>query len=228
MAGTMQGVVLVMAKAPVPGTVKTRLADALGADEAAALYRCFLLDTLDLVREVEAARALAYAPASGRAWFAATCPDFLLLPQGKGDLGARMTAAFAALFARGFGPVVTIGADAPTVPRSYVAAALAMLSAGRADVVLGPAQDGGYYLVGLTAPRPGLFENIAWSSADVLTQSLARVADLGLRVTTLPRWWDVDTPTDLARLTLTPSAGEGSARHTRAYLAARATARKTN
>jgi rSAM/selenodomain-associated transferase 1 len=219
--------VVVMAKAPVAGSVKTRLVPALSLAEAADLYHCFFLDTVELVREVPAARVLAYAPADARPWFGALCPDFELLPQTVGDLGARMAAVFDTLFARRAGPVVLIGADAPTLPAHHITRALAALARGATDAVLGPAEDGGYCLVGLAAPQPALFADVPWGTAEALARTLEHAAARTLRVVTLPSWWDVDTPDDLRRLaTAAPDEG-GPARHTRRYLAARAAAGRT-
>jgi uncharacterized protein len=216
--------VVVMAKAPVVGAVKTRLLPALAAEEATNLYHCFLLDTLDLVRGIAAAPVLAYAPAEAHAWFAALCADFALMPQTGVDLGARMAAVFANLFAQGTRPVVLLGADAPTLPADLIKEALATLDADASDVVLVPVADGGYCLIGLAAPQPALFSGMPWSTADVLARTLDRASALGLRAATLAPWWDVDTPDDLRRLASAAPEEGGPARHTRAYLAARAAA----
>jgi rSAM/selenodomain-associated transferase 1 len=213
-----------MAKAPVGGAVKTRLLPALRPEEAADLARCFLLDTLDLVREVDAVRVVAYAPDEARAWFAELCPDFALIVQSGADLGTRMAGAFAALFAQGAGPIVLLGSDAPTLPSRHIRRALAILDRGAADVVLGPVEDGGYCLIGLAASQPALFTDVPWSTDAVLARTLERAQALALRVATLPSWWDVDTPADVRRLAAMAADDGGRARHTRAYLAARAAA----
>ena len=212
--------VVVMAKAPMVGAVKTRLAPVLTAEEAADLYHCFVLDTLDLVRGVAAFRVLAYAPAESHAWFAATCPDFLLLPQSGADLGARMAHVFSTLFGQGAGPIVLVGADAPTLPTHLVTRALVTLEHGGGDVVLVPAEDGGYCLIGLAAPQAALFIDMPWSTPTVLARTLDRAAAEGLRAVLLESWWDVDTPDDLRRLAA--AAPDSAARHTRAYLIDRA------
>jgi rSAM/selenodomain-associated transferase 1 len=213
--------VVVMAKAPEPGAVKTRLGPQLSADAASELYGCMLLDTLDLVRQVPAARVLAFAPAEARARFAALCPDFALLRQEGADLGSRMAGVFAALFARRAGPVVLLGADAPTLPVHVVTQAITTLAAGAADLVLVPVVDGGYCLIGLTAARPALFADMPWSTTEVLARTLDRASALALRVALLREWWDIDTPDDLRRFE-SPGPDEGPARRTRAFLAARA------
>ncbi|PYM61267.1 MAG: DUF2064 domain-containing protein, partial [Candidatus Rokuibacteriota bacterium] len=120
-------------------------------------------------------------------------------PQRGRDLGERLAAAIGGELAAGPGPVLAIGADAPHVPAAALAEAAAALTRG-ADVVLGPAADGGYYLIGLRDPTPGLFTGIAWSTAGVLQATLARAAAAGLAVHLLPPSFDVDQVADLARL----------------------------
>jgi rSAM/selenodomain-associated transferase 1 len=194
-------VIAIMAKAPRPGRVKTRLSPPLSRAAAAALARAFLRDTVGGVARIPHARgAIVFAPTAARPLFARLAPGFRLVPQGSGDLGRRMARAFAALLAPGVPAVVLIGSDAPSLPRAVLERALRVLEAPRTDVVLGPSEDGGYYLIGMRAPHPALFERIAWSTGSVLQTTLARAERQGLRVRMLRRWWDVDTPADLARL----------------------------
>jgi rSAM/selenodomain-associated transferase 1 len=194
-------VVAIMAKAPRAGRVKTRLSPVLSPAAAAGLARCLLLDTVDRVGRIEHARpALVYTPRTARRFFARVAPGFVLVPQRGGDLGRRLRSAFERLLGLGAGPVVVIGSDAPSVPTSVLERALEALHDRRTDVVLGPSQDGGYYLIGLRRPSAGLFAGVAWSTPAVLAQTLARARARRLRVTVLRRWWDVDTPRDLARL----------------------------
>jgi rSAM/selenodomain-associated transferase 1 len=194
-------VVAIMAKAPRAGRVKTRLSPPLSPAAAARLARCLLLDTVDRVGRIERARpALVYTPRASRRFFARIAPGFLLVPQPGGDLGRRLRSAFERLLGLGAGPVVVIGSDAPSLPTSVLEQALEALHDRHTDVVLGPSGDGGYYLVGLRRPSAALFTGIAWSTPSVLAQTLARARARRLRVTVLRRWWDVDTPLDLARL----------------------------
>ena len=124
---------------------------------------------------------------------------FRRLPQRGGDLGARMRRTFLHLLRQGYGGVVLVGGDSPTIPASRLVEACRALRAG-ADLVLGPARDGGYYLVGLRRDRPPLFRRVAWGTAGVLRTTLrrARRAHLGIRL--LKPWYDVDRSADLIRL----------------------------
>lgn len=207
----------VMAKAPRPGQVKTRLVPPLTPEGAAALYRAFLLDTFDTVRRVRgAAPAVAFAPADAEAAFTDLAPDLLRLPQGEGDLGARMAGVVDGLIGRGFERVLLIGGDTPTLPTSVLDEAVARLAEG-SDLVLGPSDDGGYYLIGLRARQPSLFEGIAWSTETVLAETLRRAARARLSPALLPSWFDVDTAAELPRLKGTLGGAEG--RQTGAFLA---------
>jgi rSAM/selenodomain-associated transferase 1 len=186
------------AKWPAPGAVKTRLA---GTDPAwaAHLARAFLLDTLDRLSAVAARRVLAYSPAEAAKDFAALAADrFTLVPQGEGDLGRRMASFFGDRLAEGARAVVLVGTDSPTLPAAFVKEAFASLQ--EADVVLGPACDGGYYLIGCRGRLPPVFDGIAWGSAAVLAQTVARLSDPNWRLALLPPWYDVDTPADWSLL----------------------------
>lgn len=209
----------IMAKAPRAGEVKTRLCPLLRPGEAAALARAFLLDAIALVAGVGTARpAIAYAPAEAAPVFAALAPGFALFAQRGADLGARLAHAFEDLLATGAPAAVVIGSDVPTVPRAHLEAALTHVA--DADVVLGPSEDGGYYLIGLRAARAELFRDMTWSVSGVLEETVGRARRLGLRVALLPTWFDVDTGEDLARLEASLAVSAG-ARHTRGFFAAR-------
>lgn len=199
-SGTGIAIALVV-KAPVAGRVKTRLCPPLRPEDAAALYHCFLLDSLDRVRRLRSARpAVAYTPEDARPFFERTCPGFVLVAQQGPDLGARLASTFQQLFEDGFGPVVAIGGDTPTLPPRFLELAVELITDPRIDVVLGPCEDGGYYLIGLRRPRPELFAGISWSTDRVLCETVRRAAALGLTLASLPQWYDVDTPADLRRL----------------------------
>jgi rSAM/selenodomain-associated transferase 1 len=197
-------ILAIVAKAPRAGDVKTRLCPPLSPSDAAALHGAFLGDTVDLVRAFIGARgAFVFTPADAETYFAGLAPDFLRFAQQGADLGARLQHAFEALFAAGAPAVIVIGADAPTLPVACIADALDRLAHEGVDVVLGPTDDGGYYLIGLTRPRPALFDGIAWSTPGVREQTLARASAAGLTVALLPAWFDVDRPADLERLDAT-------------------------
>ena len=190
-----------MAKAPRAGEVKTRLCPPLTPEEAAELYRCFLHDTLDKVRACSAAiPVLSYAPPSARDIFTALAPGFTLIPQHGDDLGARMADCFAQLFAQGYQAVALTGSDLPTLPPDVFQQALHLLTTAHIDVVLGPSEDGGYYLIGLRSLHRTLFENMTWSTPQVLVETVKRAEAQQLRIAYLSTWYDVDTPEDLARL----------------------------
>jgi rSAM/selenodomain-associated transferase 1 len=189
-----QKVLGLFAKWPTPGTVKTRLAH----DDAAwgaRVAHAFLLDALQRFAAVEAQRLLVFSPVEREADFAVLAADrFALTPQADGDLGQRLAAFFAQQFDAGARAVVAIGTDSPTLPVEHVERAFAKLD--NADVVLGPATDGGYYLVGCGAAHPPLFDNITWSSRRVLADTIAALAEPRWRLALLPPWYDVDTPDD--------------------------------
>jgi rSAM/selenodomain-associated transferase 1 len=186
-----------MAKYPAPGRVKTRLAGALGDERACTLYRAFVLDLADRLAALPYAVRWAFWPVE--APFATLVPGAPCTPQRGRDLGERMANAFVAAFAEHPSPVVMIGADAPHVPSEWLAEAFTALADG-ADAVLGPAEDGGYYLIGLAGPTPGLFTGVPWSTSEVLDATLARAAGLGLATRLLAPSFDIDEPDDVTRL----------------------------
>lgn len=193
-------VIIVMVKAPVPGTVKTRLVPPLSAEAAAGLAAALVQDAVRNACPI-AAVLTAYAPIDGKALLETLLPDGLhWTAQRGGNLGERMSAAMTDAAALGFSPLVVIGTDSPTLPQAFVAEAIQALQENAAGVVFGPTEDGGYYLVGTRQPQPGLFDGVAWSTNLALTQTAANAARLNLRPYLLPTWHDVDTGEDLARL----------------------------
>jgi len=186
--------VILFAKAPAVGRVKTRLAVRMAAKEATRLYEAFLRDSLAIVRAAKCdLRVLAYTPPEAEAEMKQMASKgFWFHEQAGRDLGERMVDAFKTAFEEGFRRVVILGADSPTLPVRYVNQALRALK--RVDVVLGPALDGGYYLVGLAKPRPELFRGVAWSTPKVLSQTIRRIKRTGLSLHLLPPWYDVDAP----------------------------------
>jgi len=211
----------IMAKAPEPGRVKTRLCPPLSPDDAAELYRCFLLDKIAQARQVVGVEpVLAYAPAEAAAVFEALAPDFTLLAQRGADLTARLKAVCDEIFRGGCEAVILIDSDTPTLPTERLERAVAIMSGSGHDLVLGPSEDGGYYLIGLRRPHPEIFEGMRWSTPSVLEETLRRARALGLRSTTLSAWYDVDTAADLARLQADLAAGPDGLppRHTRRFV----------
>jgi rSAM/selenodomain-associated transferase 1 len=188
----------IFAKWPQAGTVKTRLA-VLGPDLAAGAARAFLLDTIERFGVFDLRRVVAFAPPDALADFAAlTQGRFALVPQSEGDLGQRLRTFLQQEIDAGADALVVIGTDSPTLPPAYVEQAFAELE--RADVVLGPATDGGYYLLGCGRRVPPIFDNISWGSHRVLGETVARLSDPSWRLALLPPWYDVDTPDDWAML----------------------------
>ena len=163
----MKEALVLMAKAPRSGEVKTRLISALGADEANRLYIAFLCDTFALMEDVmdereELTIALCYTPEGDEEAFEEVEREgSLMIPQRGDDLGARLFNCFADLFALGFESVVAIGADSPTLPGKFVFDAFDCFESDD-DVVIGPAEDGGYYLIGMRKLHRRIFEDIPW------------------------------------------------------------------
>ena len=213
----------VMAKAPRAGAVKTRLCPPLRPPEAAELARCFLLDTVDRVGAVAGARpVIAYAPLEARIEFEGLAPGFALLAQQGNDLGARQSRLLGEVLALGHEAALVMGTDVPTLPRECLDEAVSLVMAPDVDLVLGPTDDGGYYLVGLRVPCPALFDDMPWSTSAVLSRTLDRAQRLGLRVACLPAWFDVDTKADLERLAAELAVTPGrEPRHTRDFVARR-------
>lgn len=218
----MHPVIIVMVKAPRAGEAKTRLSPPLSASDAASLAACFAQDTVINARRVWHDVLIAFAPADGRATLEAMLPrDVHWLEQQGADLGARLDMVAAQAVARGFSPLIILGADSPTLPASFIATALDALTNNEADIALGPTEDGGYYLVGLRHPVAGLFQDIAWSTPLAYAQTAANAARLHLRLFQLPTWYDVDTPADLMRLRhhiLTDQATQARALQTSRWL----------
>ena len=212
-----------MARAPVPGTVKTRLRPLLSDDDIAALYDGFLRDKVDQVRSLQdAAPVIAFTPPECRSFFAELAPDFLLLPQTGDGLSARLINVIGEALEAGHEGVIATDSDSPTLPTRHLQEAVDRLASKRADMVLGPSDDGGYYLVGLRRLYPDLFNGMPWSTPRVYEETLRRAADLGLHVTSLPAWYDVDTPAELERLEAEiDKLGAAAPRCTRQYLTLR-------
>ncbi len=196
---------VVLAKAPVPGAVKTRLIPALGADGAAALHRRLVGQALDTaVRAALGPVELCCAPDPDHAFFAQCRSDFgvHLTAQAGGDLGERMAAAFERVLPAG--PAILTGSDCPSLTVEDLRAAARALVQG-SDAALAPTEDGGYALIGLGRPRAELFAGIEWSTERVMAGTRRRLAAAGMRWVELPTRWDVDRPEDLERLRNDPA-----------------------
>jgi uncharacterized protein len=192
----------VMAKAPRSGEVKTRLVPPLREDEAAILSASFLKDIaanfLAAGESVAIAGHVAYSPPGSEAVFRdLVLPEIQLLPPRRIGLGDSLFHAAEDLLAASYGSACLVNADSPTLPTSLLVEAVEALRKPGDRVVLGPASDGGYYLIGLKQPHRRLFEDIAWSTERVFGQTVERAADIGLEVVTLDRWYDVDDAASL-------------------------------
>lgn len=205
--------IAVMAKAPRPGHVKTRLQGILTPNEAAALGAAFLRDTLDNLVAAAAEAPIdpfvAYAPLGEEARFDGILPAsvHLVLADGSGGdapgvdgFGRVLLHATRALLAQGYGAVCVLNADSPTLPTAELVRAARLLLDGSHDAVFGPADDGGYWLLGLTAPHALPFARIAWSTDTVAAATRDRLIEADLRVAELHTWYDVDDPPALRRL----------------------------
>lgn len=207
----------VMAKAPQPGRSKTRLCPPLLAPQAAALSAAFLRDVTENIaaaaRSVPIQGLIAYAPAGSAALFDGHLADgtCLVLADGLPDnqdampaevqgFGRCLLHAIQAMLAQGFAAACVLNSDSPTLPTALLARAAQALLAPGDRVVLGPAEDGGYYLLGMKAPHARLFADIAWSTDNVADATRARARELGLDIVELPVWYDVDDRASLARL----------------------------
>ena len=219
----MKEALVVFAKAPIVGQVKTRLLGALTPEQATELYVCFLQDTFAIMEAVQREReqlslVLCYTPADDiEAFEAADLDGCLLLAQRGQDLGERMHNCCADLLTAGFHSIVILGADSPTLPDEIVNEAFEQLTQ-QPSIVIGPSTDGGYYLIGLNRLYPELFAQIDWSAETVLAQTQARAAALNLSIFLLPEWHDVDTPADLKNLEQLIASGAVAAPKTSKYL----------
>jgi len=195
----------VMTKAPKAGRVKTRLTPPLAPEEAAALNTCFLRDTATSLAAVAAegsAKGIGvYTPVGAEEAYGGILPDEFDLVLQRGDgFDERLIRATEDLLTIGFESVCLIDSDSPTVPTGAFAEAVDVLQQPGDRVVLGPSDDGGYYLIGLKKVHRDVFERIDWSTERVLEQTKARAREAGIEVHLLPTWYDVDDRATLARL----------------------------
>jgi rSAM/selenodomain-associated transferase 1 len=199
---TRANALAVMAKAPVAGQVKTRLLPFLSPVHAASLYASLLVDLLTNLRSFGAVdRYLAYAPVGAEDSLRKLAPtEFNFLAQRGQDLGERMRNVFQDLFDANYRGVVLIGSDLPVFSLEFLTRAFALLDESDTDLVLGPNRDGGYYLIGMQRLVPEVFDGVVWGSDSVFEATCNKIEALGLNVSLLPPWVDVDTPADVAAL----------------------------
>lgn len=194
----------IICKTPAAGKSKTRLSPPLRPEECAALSACFICDLAYTIDEVArrggAAGVALYTPVGSEAALRRLLPgEFALIPQIEGDFGERIFQGLTDIIATGYDGAILINSDSPTLPAAILSAAIDAVRQGD-NVVLSPAHDGGYTLVGIAKPRRRLFEDITWSTGVVYEQTLARAGEIGLPVATVPMWYDIDDAASLAML----------------------------
>jgi uncharacterized protein len=218
----MDRALLIVAKRPAAGQTKTRLCPPLSGETAAEVYQAFLYDSLAIMRHVmHVQRTIAYMPANALGYFQKLAPDFELFAQQGDTLGERLDHLLTHALQQGAQAAIVMSSDSPTLPADYIEQAFLRLEQG-ADVVLGPSDDGGYYLIGVKQPQPRLLREVQMSTPTVLQETLALASELTLVVHLLPAWYDVDTIDELERLSqelsLQASQNQLIASHTYAYL----------
>jgi rSAM/selenodomain-associated transferase 1 len=190
-----KSIVGIFAKRPMRGQAKTRLASDTSPAWAEQVASAFLEDTLDRFASLEADKTIVFAPNDGGDFFERLAKGrYTTMPQSNGDLGQRLRAFFTHVQSQGYSRVVVIGTDSPTLPVDHVENTLRMLA--WCDVVIGPAIDGGYTLIGTSCASLVMFDDIPWSTSRVLETTIARIHDTSLRLALLPPWYDVDTLDD--------------------------------
>jgi hypothetical protein len=192
--------IAVMAKQPEPGNVKTRLCPPLTPVQAADLYEAFFLDTVSLITGIKHTDAfVAYDPDTALNFFSRILPATVkCISQGRGDLGNRLSGVSSIVFSHGYRKVIMLASDAPHLKQDCIQMAFKGLD--DTDVVLGPCNDGGYYLIGLRYPSPEVFEGIPWSTSRVLDLTIQRAREAGKTCELLPPCYDIDTWQDVERL----------------------------
>ena len=192
--------VVVMAKAPIANEAKTRLVPPLDPEIASELYKSFLLDKIEQVESISGIRHfVAYTPESSENLFKSIVPkEFTLINQVGSNLGERLLNTSSTIFNQGFKKVILSDSDTPNLRSEMIVDALRRLD--NFDVVLGPCEDGGYYLIGLRSNMPELFRGIPWSTSGVVKSTIRKAAEIHATVSLLHRWYDVDTVESLLRL----------------------------
>jgi hypothetical protein len=196
--------VAIVCKTPIAGQSKTRLSPPLAAADCARLSACFIADVASTIQSIcadgHATGYAVYSPAGSEAALGALLPaGFPLIPQGKGGLGERLARATRGLLGQGHAGAILVNSDGPTLPGAILREAVdAVLSGDR--MVIGPALDGGYTLIGLSTPHPQVFAGIPWSTGEVYRATVARARDIGLSVVNVSQWYDVDDESSLRML----------------------------
>jgi rSAM/selenodomain-associated transferase 1 len=205
--------ILLFVKYPKAGAVKRRLAEAIGRKKAAQLYERLAIDTIDCVKQLSFPFEILYWPGEYGTQFAAVFgSEHIYVAQQGRDLSQRLVNAFNHAFGQGFEYAIALGSDSPDLPAQFIKDAFGLLETN--DAVIGPASDGGYYLVGFSKNSftPAAFENIPWSSPEVLAQTILALKNQNKTISLLPPWYDIDTIDDLRRFAQRNHSSEGSRR----------------
>lgn len=213
-----ESAIILMAKQPQAGRTKTRLCPPFTLESAALLYEAMLRDTLALVGNLVGVQiAVAVSPPDSLGYFHQITPPGTLLISVEGDtIGVCLDRSLSMLLERGYRKALALNTDGPSVPHEYLEQAVRMLDEN--DLAVGPGEDGGYYLVGMKQPYHSIFEDIPWSTGEVLARTLAQAERLGLRTALTPPWYDVDSPPDVQRLLAElPRLPAESLAHTRRF-----------
>lgn len=195
--------IIIFVKEPEQAEVKTRLASEIGGELAVKIYKSFVLDTLSTLKTLDTPITICFYPPEAAERIAKWLgPEYEYRPQSGRDLGQRMKNAFRQAFDEGADRIVLIGSDIPDIPKGFVTQAFDALDAR--DAVIGPATDGGYYLIAFKKEtfRPEAFENIQWSTPAVFDQTIHELNRQKLETQTLPQWHDIDTVSDLSDLVI--------------------------
>jgi len=193
--------IIIMAKVPSAGNVKTRLQPFLSPAQCAEFAVCLLRDTVKKAESLQNQLIIAYTPTENRGFFDEFCnQETIFAAQSGADLGERMFNAFGFTFRQKFDSVVMIGTDSPTFPADFIEQAFGFLETN-SDVVLGKTADGGFYLIGLrNTAKKEIFENVAWSSDKTFEQICLNIKNLNLHLREVPDWYDIDEENDLIQL----------------------------
>jgi len=217
----MRSALAILAKAPRRGQVKTRLCPPLTLEQATELYRAFLLDTVQIISEIEGVDpGVLFTPDEAFGDFHALMPPhFFLVPQVGDGFGERMANGFRMLFGRGYEAVAIMDADSPTLPRAYVRNMFDQLRQPHCDLSVGPCEDGGYWAIGMKQIHLSVLTGISWSTPYVLGETLQHASEAGLPIECAPCWHDVDDGASLRRLLAEVDASPARPpRHTRQTL----------
>lgn len=196
----MKRAVIIMAKVPRAGNVKTRLQPFLSAEQCVSLSEAFLEDAINKAKRISEKLIIAFSPADERGYFDKFGDENLILIEQKGaDLGEKMFKAFQFALSQSLDSAVMIGTDSPTFPVDYIEQAFEFLEL-ETDAVLGKTSDGGFYLIGLRKLNKKIFENVAWSSNKAFEQTYRNIMNLNFHLREVPSWFDVDEKDDLLKL----------------------------